>query len=58
MASRKSGTQIPFKKPPPDDPEQSAQFVETAKATGATSGGLFARVFKKIIPKKKRRRVS
>jgi len=53
MASRRSGTQIPFKKPPPDNPEQSAQFVETAKATGATSGGLFARVFRKIVPKKK-----
>jgi hypothetical protein len=39
-------------KPPPDDPEQSARFVETAKAAGATSGGEFARVFKKIIPKK------
>lgn len=42
-------------KPPPDDPKQSARFVETAKAAGATSGSMFARAFKKIIKPKGRR---
>ena len=46
----------PKAKPPPDDPKQSARFVETAKAAGATSGGVFARVFKKIVPQKKKKR--
>jgi hypothetical protein len=41
------------KKPPPDDPKQSARFVETAKGLGAnTSGAEFKRAFKKIVPKK------
>jgi hypothetical protein len=40
-------------KPPPDDPKQSARFVETAKKLDVESGGkAFARVFKKIVPKK------
>lgn len=44
-----------IKKPPPDDPEQSARFVETAKAVEAEKGGAaFAQAFKKIIPKKTR----
>jgi hypothetical protein len=53
MASKRAETQIPFKKRPPDDPKQSARFVETAKATGANNGGLLARVLKKIVPKKR-----
>ena len=46
----------PKSKPPPDDPKQSARFVETAKAIGADSSSAFARAFKKILPKKKVRR--
>jgi len=42
-----------IKKPPPDDPKQSARFVETAKSTDADiSGKAFARVLKRVIPKK------
>jgi hypothetical protein len=40
-------------KPPPDDPEESARFLETAKALGADDANAFARVMKKIVPKKK-----
>lgn len=48
-----------IKKPAPDDPKQSARFVETAKGLGAdTSGAEFKRVFKKIVPKKGRRKIS
>ena len=40
-------------KPPPDDPEQSARFVETAKEVEADkSGAAFGRAFKKVLPKK------
>jgi len=46
----------PKPKPPPDDPEQSARFVETAKDLKAASGDEFVRAFKKIVPKKKARR--
>jgi hypothetical protein len=42
-----------IKKPPPDDPAQSARFVETAKELGATSSIGFAKAFKKIVSKKK-----
>jgi hypothetical protein len=42
-------------KPPPDDPEQSARFVETAKATGA-DGKAFTRAIKAIVPTKPRKR--
>jgi hypothetical protein len=49
----------PKPKPPPDDPEQSARFVETAKALGAETGGeAFARAFNKAVPKKKIKRRS
>jgi hypothetical protein len=58
MASRRTGTQIPFKKPPSEDPAQSARFVETAKVAGATSGGLFARALKKIVPVKRPKKAS
>jgi hypothetical protein len=44
----------PKPKPPPDNPEQSARFIETAKASEASGGSAFARAFKKIVPKKKR----
>ena len=38
--------------PPPDDPEESARFVETAKALEADKGkAAFGRAFKKVIPK-------
>jgi len=38
-------------KPPPDDPEQSKRFVETAKALGTdASGTAFSKEFKKIVP--------
>jgi hypothetical protein len=44
-----------IKKPPPDDPKQSARFVETAKALEfMPNNNIFARAFKKIIPKKPR----
>jgi hypothetical protein len=46
----------PKPKPPPDDPEQSARFVEAAKALGADSTGAFSAAFKIVVPKKKRRR--
>jgi hypothetical protein len=43
-------------KPPPDDPEESARFVETAKQIESDlSGKTFTRVFKRLIPKKGRR---
>jgi hypothetical protein len=42
-------------KPPPDDPEQSARFVETAKEVEA-DGNAFVRAFKKIVPTKKHNR--
>ena len=45
------------KKPTPDDPAQSQRFVETAKEIEAeVTGNAFARAFKTIVPKKKRRR--
>jgi hypothetical protein len=50
------GENVESKKPktPPDDPEESARFMETAKQIEAdTSGNAFARAFKKIVPKKK-----
>jgi hypothetical protein len=36
-------------KPPPDDPEQAARFIETAKATGASDKD-FLHALKKIVP--------
>jgi hypothetical protein len=40
-------------KPPPDDPAQSARFVETAKELEADKGGsAFARAMKELAPKK------
>ena len=37
----------------PDDPEQSARFVETAKAVDANKNtSVFAIAFKKIVPGK------
>jgi hypothetical protein len=39
-----------IKKPPPDDPVQSARFIETAKVVEASSGEMFTRVLKKIVP--------
>ena len=39
---------------PADDSEQSARFVDTAKAVGASSGRAFADAFKKLVPKRKR----
>jgi hypothetical protein len=48
-----------IKKPPPDDPEQSARFVETAKKVEADkTGEAFARALKQVIPKKKIKRRS
>ena len=39
--------------PPPDDPEQSARFVEMAKALDTKNGkAAFGRVIKKVVPKK------
>jgi hypothetical protein len=44
-----------IKKPPPDDPEQSARFVETAKVIEADkSRSAFTRAFRAIVPPKKR----
>jgi hypothetical protein len=43
-------------RPPPDDPEQSARFVETAKAVGADSARSFAKAVGAIVPKKNRKR--
>lgn len=41
--------------PPPDDAEQAARFIETAKALGAeNSGEAFMTVVGKVAPKKKR----
>jgi hypothetical protein len=40
-------------KPPPDDPAQSVRFAEAARAIGVVSGRAFAKVFKKIVPKKR-----
>ncbi len=40
--------------PKPDDPEQSARFVEAAKEAGTDeSGKAFERVFKKLVPPKR-----
>jgi hypothetical protein len=36
-------------KAPPDDPEESRRFVETAKQIEASNGKMFARAFKKIV---------
>ena len=44
--------------PPPDDPEESARFVETAESVGADSSDAFKRAMKIIAPpklKKKRK---
>ena len=42
---------------PPDDKEQSARFVETARKLGADeSGKLFERAFRKVVPKKNPKR--
>jgi hypothetical protein len=43
-------------RPPPDDPKQSARFVETATMleVDKIGGKAFASAVKKIIPKKKR----
>ncbi len=42
------------KKPPPDNPDQSKRFVDTAKALDVDeSGKAFARAFKVVVPKKK-----
>ena len=42
------------KKPPLDDPAQSARFVETAKGLDADKGGAaFGQAIKKVVPKKK-----
>ena len=42
------------KKPEPDDKEQSARFVETAKALESDeSGKTFERALRKIVPKKR-----
>jgi hypothetical protein len=39
--------------PPPDDPEQSKRFIDTAREIGADeSEEGFDRVFKKIVPPK------
>jgi hypothetical protein len=41
-------------KPPPDDPEQSKRFIETAEEVGAdTDEEALERAFKKIVPKKR-----
>jgi hypothetical protein len=46
-------------KPPPDDPEESARFLEAARAIQADeSGTTFARIFKKLVPARKRVRGS
>jgi hypothetical protein len=45
-------------KPPPDDPEESARFVETATALGAGDSTAFARAMKKIVPKRKKKHAS
>jgi hypothetical protein len=45
-------------KPPPDNPEQSARFVETARDLAAKGSREFSKVFKAIIPKKKVRKKS
>ena len=39
----------------PDDPEQSGRFVETAKAVDCCGGHGFTRVFRTIVPQKKKR---
>ena len=41
-------------KPKPDDPAQSARFIEAAKrAEVDESGEAFAKAFKKIVPQKR-----
>jgi hypothetical protein len=43
-------------KPPPDDPEESARFIETAKVLEADKGkGEFGRAFKAVTPPAHRR---
>jgi hypothetical protein len=43
--------------PAPDDRAQSERFIETAKKVAVDGrGSAFARAFKKIVPRKKRRR--
>jgi hypothetical protein len=40
-------------KPPPDDPEQSKRFEETARELGADeSGDLFKKAVKAVVPPK------
>jgi len=42
-------------KPKPDDPEQSARFVDAAKRAGVDeSGEAFDKAFKKLVPEKRR----
>jgi hypothetical protein len=44
-------------KPPPDDPEQSAKFVETARSLGADKGELvFGKAIKRLLPLRRRPR--
>jgi hypothetical protein len=43
-----------IKKPPPDDPEQSARFVEAAAVVEADKNlSAFTRAFRTIVPRKK-----
>jgi hypothetical protein len=46
---------MPAKRRPPDDPDQSKRFEETARAFGIKSGAPFKRALKAIAPKKKKR---
>ncbi|HEY1752026.1 MAG TPA: hypothetical protein VGG29_12230 [Caulobacteraceae bacterium] len=42
-------------KPKPDDPKQSARFIEAAKVAGVdASGEAFGKAFKKVVPEKRK----
>lgn len=46
-------TKKPNPKPPPDDPEESARFIEAAKSLDVDKDrAAFGRAFKRVIPRK------
>jgi len=42
-------------KPPPDDPEQSARFMETAKNLQAEKSNAFGKAIDAVLPRRRRR---
>lgn len=42
-------------RPPPDDPKQSARFVETAESLQAEKGVAFGKAIRAVLPRRRRR---